>query len=136
MHSEKESSFPRWWVIVLLILAAPMLLALLSVPFSIIIAIASFVFAFAVTGVSLIGAGIASLISVPFVITSGINQAVLAGGTGLMSIGFGIIILYATIKLAQAIFKGLSFIWRRLFSRKNRHEYSHDRGANYGQQQQ
>ena len=131
----KTSSHLRWWVIVLLILAAPMLLALLSVPFSIVMAIASFVFAFAVTGVSLIGAGFASLISVPFIIGTGIGQAVLTGGVGLMSIGFGIIFLLVTIALVKAIFKGLRFVWERLFKREKRHEYGFDGGIYSGQQQ-
>ena len=132
---EKSSSFPRWWIIVLLVLAAPMLLALLSVPFSIIMAIASFIFGFAVAGVSLIGAGIASIISVPFVIFSGVGNAVLAFGVGLMSIGFGIIFLLVTITLVKAIFKGLRFVWGRLTNREGRREYSYDGGAFNGGQQ-
>ena len=130
---EKSTSFPRWWVIVLLVLASPMLLALLSVPFSIVMAIASFVFAFAITGVSLIVAGFASLISVPFVIVTGIGNAVLTFGIGLVSIGVGMIFLIVTIKLVKAIFKGLKFVWGRLFKRETRHEYGFNGGINYGQ---
>ena len=132
---EKKPSHLHWWVIVLLVLAAPMLLALLSVPFSIVMAIASFIFGFAVAGVSLIGAGIASIISVPFAIFTGIGNAVLAFGVGLVSIGFGIIFLLVTINLVKVIFKGIRFVWGRLFKREDRRYYSYDGGINHGGQQ-
>ena len=132
---EKTSSFPRWWVIILLVLASPMLLAFLSVPLSIVMAIASFIFAFGVAGVSLIGAGFASLISAPFAISTGIGNAVLASGVGLMSIGFGIIFLLVTVYSVKAIFKGLRFVWGRFFKRKDRREYGFEGGINHGGQQ-
>ena len=130
---EKSFSF-RWWMIVLIILAAPMILALLSVPFSIIIAIASFIFGIAAAGVSLIGAGLAALVTVPFVVFTDLPSAALAGGAGLMSIGFGILFLYATIELVKLLVKGLKFVWRKLFNRRDKHYHSFDGGTHYGQQ--
>ena len=133
--AERTSSFPRWWVIVLIILAAPMLLALLSIPFSIIMAIGSFIIALAVTGVSLIGAGIAGLISVPFIITTEFGSAVFVGGMGLVSIGFGIIVLLVNIKLVKILFIGLKFVWSKLYNHGNKHDFSFDGGFGYGRQQ-
>ena len=133
--AERKLSFPRWWVIVLIILAAPMIIALLSVPFSIMMAIASFVFALAVTGVALIGAGIASLISIPLVITANFGSAVFIGGMGLMNIGFGIIFLVVNIKLVKFLLKGLKFVWRKLFKRENKHAHGFDGGVEHGRQQ-
>ena len=133
--AEKAPSFPKWWIIVLIILAAPMLLALLSIPFSIIMAIASFIFALAVTGVSLIGAGIASLISVPFVMATEFGSAVFIGGMGLMSIGFGIIFLIVNIKLVKVLFKGLKFVRRRLLKREGEHGQGYNGRFEHGRQQ-
>ena len=127
----EKPPFLRWWVIVLIILAAPMIITLLSVPFSIIMAVLGLVFGIAVAGISLVGAGVASLISVPFIITTSVGSAVLAGGIGLMSLGFGILFLIATTQLIRVVFSGLRFLWKRLARR----EYGYDGRAVNGQQQ-
>ena len=133
--AEEKPTIFRWWVIVLIILAAPMLLAFLSIPFSIIMAIGGFVFGLGLAGVSLIAAGIASLISVPLVIFASFGSGVLIGGLGLMSIGFGILFLIATTKLVKFIFGGSKFLWRKISGRGSKREYGFDGGTMYGQQQ-
>ena len=121
----------RWWVIVLIILAAPMILALLSVPLSIVMAIVVFVFGIAAAAISLIGAGIAGLVSVPFIITTSVGSAVLTGGIGLMSLGFGILLFIATVQIVKLIIGGIKFLWSRLVRR----EHVVEGGAVNGQQQ-
>ena len=120
--SDKTSSPFRWWIIALVILAAPIglpiLLALLSVPFSIIMALASIVFSLAMAGVAFIAAGAISVFSVPFIIFTEPGSAVFIGGIGLVGIGLGIIILIANIKLAKMLFGGLKFVGGKIFKKK------------------
>ena len=121
---QKTSSSPRWWVVVLAVLAIPVglpiLVSLAAAVFSIIVAIVSIVFSFAVAGLSLIVAGIASIFFVPFVVFAELGSAVLIGGMGLVSIGLGIVFLLASIKLTKALIGLAKFVSRKLF-RRNEH---------------
>ena len=139
--AEKKPFFLRWWVIVLIILAIPVglpiVISLLAVPFALIVALASIVISFAVAGLVSIVAGIASLFAVPIIVFSDFRSAVFVGGMGLMSIGIGIIFLIINTKLVDILYRGLKFLWRKLFKRKDiyKHDYSYDRGTQYDGQQ-
>ena len=138
--SEKKPFF-RWWVIVLIVLAIPVglpiLISLLAVPFSIIITLALIIISFAVAGIFSIIAGAVSLIAVPIIVFSDVASAVFVGGLGLVSMGIGIILLIVNIKLVNVLYRGLKFLWRKIFKRKDKfeHDYSYDRGAQYDGQQ-
>ena len=130
--SEKKPSFPRWVIVMLIILAIPvglpLMISLLVVPISL-------VFSFAVAGFAAIVAGIASLISVPFVVFSDFGSGVFIFGTGLMSIGFGIILILVNYNLVKFLFRGVKYIWNKLINREDKHGYGNnfEGGVAHGQ---
>ena len=131
--SEKKPFF-RWWVIVLIVLAIPVglpvLISLLAIPLSLIAALASIVISLAVAGLVSIVAGIASIIAVPFIISSNFASAVFVGGLGLMSLGIGIIFLIVNTKLVDALYRGLKFLWKKIFKRKEKYEHDYSYTTN------
>ena len=120
--SAERKSYFKWWVIVLIVLAAPvglpLLVSLLAIPFSIIISFLAIIVSIAIAGIGSIIAGAVSLVAVPLVVFTDIASAVFICGLGLMAIGFGICLLILNTKLTNAMYLVIKFLWRKLFRRK------------------
>ncbi len=110
------------WIVILSIFAAPVALPLALVfaafIFMLLVMVLAVVFSFGVTGVALLIAGfLTALISIPLFLQS-LSSAIFYLGTGLLSIGLGIPVLWWTVALAKRCFSWLSrtvgnFIKRR-----------------------
>ncbi len=110
------------WVVILSIFAAPVALPLALVfaafIFMLLMMVLAVVFSFGITGVALLAAGLATvLLSVPIFFQS-LSSAIFYLGTGLVSFGLGIPVLWGTVALAKRCFSWLSrtvgnFIKRR-----------------------
>ena len=118
-------SFTKPLIILLIILAAtiglPIVLSLLSILFTLVVLAASLVFAFFVTGLSFVGGGLLGLATMPFAAFDGISNAMLVGGTSLIGIGLGIIILVLNAKLAGLMYGACRFVWKKLTGRRRKH---------------
>ena len=114
----EKPHFPRVWIIILAVFAIPIglpiLMALLSIPFSIFIGAVTVFIALFFAGAALILSGIAGIASVPMLLFSDFGSGVFTGGMGLISIGIGILIVVMISRLFSVFFNFLALCMKRL----------------------
>ena len=108
------------WVILLGICASPIAIplagALIILLLSCLIVVGSFVFAIACTGAAFFASG---LLCIPCLLwATGFAQKFVCFGIALICIGLGILILIATIKLAEWLVQGIAYLFQKFFYRK------------------
>jgi len=118
IHPTKERSRNWWLIIILGIFAAPILIGLVAGLggglIGIIAALFSVVFAFAVSGVTFVATGAASLVLSVFILFQDAGFGLLSAGIGLILIGCGILLVKLTISIAKWVIVGIKSIVRRL----------------------
>lgn len=113
-------------IVVLCIFASPILIgvlctaggfliALIAAMFSLFIGIAAVAFALILVGVVFVVVGIIKMFTLPF-------GGMCLAGTGLVCAGIGILFMILTVWLAivaiPAVFKGIGWIWNKIFSKR------------------
>ena len=115
-----KNSATAIWMVILGICAAPiaipLVMSLLIVLLAALIVVISLVFAVSMTGAGFLAAGVLSLIAIVF--APGIAQKLVCTGFGLVGIALGLLILVATIKLAEEMISGIVNIFKKIFLRK------------------
>ena len=109
------------YLAILAVFALPVGVPLAAAAFSIIVALAAVVFSVVVTGVALLAAGIAVLITSPFAMMYDFWLGMFIGGLGLVSLGIGILIFKGSIKL----FGVFPMVTRAVLKRRTRRAMSH-----------
>jgi uncharacterized membrane protein len=108
----------KWWLIVLLVIFSPAIIGLVAGLggglFGLLAGLASLIFAFAVSGVTLIATGGASLVFSVFIFIQDTGFGLLAAGTGLMLIGIGILLVKLTVATAKWIISLIQDAVRRV----------------------
>jgi uncharacterized membrane protein len=84
--------------------------------FALLLVLLSIVVAVLVTGVSLVAAGVLTMVGTMWAV--GIPQKLVCGGTGLMALALGILLILAIWKLSELMVRGVAFIFKKLFLRK------------------
>lgn len=120
--SNTKKGISAAWLVFLGILATPIALPLalviIAVFFSLLIAVASVLFAFAVTSVALIVAGIAAgAISMAALLTN-VGTGLLGMSAGFICIGVGILFAIITVLFARWGFRALAFLLNRMNRKK------------------
>jgi len=118
IYPTKERSRHWWLIIVLGIFAAPILIGLVAGVggglIGIIAALFSVVVAFAVSGITFVATGAASLVLSVFILFQDAGFGLLSAGIGLVFIGLGILLIKLTVSIAKWIIAGIKSIVRRL----------------------
>lgn len=121
-----EKTAPPIWIILLALLGMfvglPIIVGLLSVPLTLLMGAVSVLISLLFAGFALVLGGLTSLASVPLLLTTDFGTGVFTGGMGLVSVGFGILIVVLFSRLASLFLKYLrkGFWWIvGLFRKKN-----------------
>jgi len=117
-HAEapKKCGFnmPIWLIVILIIFGLPLILGLGGGLIGLVAGIASAIFAFLVSGVSMFFTGIVSVIFSVFIIFQDVGFGLIVAGAGLVLIGLGILFFKFAIFIGKGIFAALSLAIRRL----------------------
>ncbi|MCL2217504.1 MAG: DUF1700 domain-containing protein [Defluviitaleaceae bacterium] len=123
-RKERTSGAKTAWMIILALFALPVglpiIITLAGVSFSLFIALCAVIFSFAVTGVALIAGGIMSIVAFPFIVAESFGAAMLAGGTGLFTVGLGMLFISLTRITLRGFPMITSFVANKIL-RRNHH---------------
>lgn len=115
-----KNSATMIWTVILGVCAAPFAIpligAILLVLFGILLVIISFVCAIGLGGASFIVVGISSCIVAIF--AAGFAQRIVCIGIGLLGVAVGLLLLIATIKIAEWLTRGVAKLFQKMFMRK------------------
>lgn len=115
-----KNSAAMIWTVILGICAAPFAIpiigAILIILFAFLLVIISFVFVIGLTGVCLVLVGVCSAMATIF--AAGIGQKLVCIGMGLTGVALGVLLLIATIKLAEWMTRGVAKLFKKLIVRK------------------
>jgi uncharacterized membrane protein len=108
------------WLIILGICASPVaipiIMAAVLLLFALLLVLFSIVVAVLITGISLVAAGFLTMVGAMWAV--GIPQKLVCGGTGLVALALGILLILAIWKLSEFMVRGVAFIFKKLFLRK------------------
>lgn len=115
-----KNSATMIWTVILGICAAPFAIpiigAMLIVLFAILLVVISFVFAIGLAGACFVLVGICSVLAAIF--ATGIGQRLVCVGMGLTGVAIGVLLLIATIKLAEWMTRGIAKLFKNILVRK------------------
>ncbi|MBQ4058996.1 MAG: DUF1700 domain-containing protein [Lachnospiraceae bacterium] len=115
-----KNSATMIWTVILGICAAPFAIpligAMLIVLFALLLVVISFVFAIGLAGICFVIVGVCSAMATIF--ATGLGQKLVCLGMGLTGIAIGVLLLIATIKLAEWMTRGVAKLFRKLIVRK------------------
>lgn len=115
-----KNSAAMIWTVILGICAAPFAIpivgAILIILFAFLLVIISFVFVIGLAGACLVLIGVCSAIAAIF--ASGIGQRLVCVGMGLIGVAIGVLLLIATIKLAEWMTRGVAKLFKKFIVRK------------------
>lgn len=108
------------WMIILGICAAPIAIpvamAVVMVLLAALMCVVSVILAVLMVGAGFFATGVLSFAAIAF--SPGIGQTLVCGGIGLIGIALGLLILIASIKLAEGMITGIAGIFKKVFVRK------------------
>jgi len=103
-----------WWLIAIVaVFALPVVIGVGGGLLGIFAALWSVVFAFAVSGVTFVATGAASLVLSVFILFQDAGFGLQAAGVGLILIGCGVLLVMLTVSIAKWIIAGIKSIVRR-----------------------
>ena len=115
------------WMIITAIFALPiglpLVIALASTAFALFVSLVAVVFAVGVSGVTLVVAGIASIVATPVAMAQSFGFGLLMGGQALLAIGFGILFILGVSKLMGGFPLIARYVGRAIQRRKTPREY-------------
>ena len=122
--SPREGAKKTWLVILAIFsapLAFPLLIAAAAIVFSLFVVFASIVFAFGVTGIALVGGGIVAIVGgIGAILSAGAITTMFFLGTGLVSIGIGILFCILTYIVATKLLGGFAQLLSKFLHRRKR----------------
>jgi uncharacterized membrane protein len=117
-EERRERRRRNWWLIILAIFAAPVLISVATGVggglIGLFVGLLSAIFAFAVSGVTFLATGAASLFLSVFIFFQDTGFGLLAAGIGFVLVGCGILLLQLTVSIAKWIIGLVKNLIRRL----------------------